>query len=400
MIEIIIAISIGIFLGIFTGLIPGLHVNLISILALSISPFLLTYTTPTTIAIFIISLALTHTFLDSIPSIFLGAPDDAATALSVLPGHKLLLQGRGYEAVKLTALGSLIAVIIVVSLTPLLIPLTIKIYPTIKAYIPHLLILSAIYLIYNSKKARYWSFLIFTLSGILGLAVLNIPTLKQPLLPLLSGLFGTSQLILSYKNNLKIPQQKITKMKIKTKETIKSLTACTGASTIVGFLPGIGSAQAAILAMQAAGKTTLEGFLVMVGGINTLVMGLSIVALYTIDRARNGAIVTVSKLIETITTQDLILFLSTTLIVAGLVTFLTLILARIFSKYITKLNYKKLCLSIIALITLMVFIFSNFLGLLVLLVSTSLGMIPPLKGISRSHLMGCLMIPVIIFFII
>ncbi len=286
------------------------------------------------------------------------------------------------------------------TLTPILIPLVTKGYPIVKTYIPHILIFSAIYLIYQSRKSRYWSFLVFALSGALGLAVLNITTLQQPLLPLLSGLFGTSQLILSFKNNIKIPKQKITKMKIKTKETVRSLTACTGASTIVGFLPGIGSAQAAILAMQAAGKTTLEGFLVMVGGINTLVMGLSIIGIYALDRARNGAIIAVSKLIETITTQDLILFLSTALIVAGLVTFLTLILARAASKLITKINYKKLCLSIIILITIMVFIFSSYLGLLVLLISTSLGMIPPLKGISRSHLMGCLMIPVIIFFII
>lgn len=400
LLEIILAIVVGILIGTITGITPGIHVNLVAVIALALSPFLLTYTTPIIIAVFIITVALTHTFLDSIPSIYLGAPEDASSALSVLPGHRLLLEGRGYEAVKLATLGSLLAVIIVVLVTPLLIPTFKEAYPIINKYIPHILIASAVYLIYQSKKDRYWSFLVFFLSGVLGLAVFSISTLEQPLLPLLSGLFGTSQLILSYKNNVVIPQQKITKMNIKKKETLKALGASTVASTLLGFLPGVGSAQAAILAMQVAGKTTVEGFLVMVGGINTLVMGLSITALYTIDRARNGAIVAVSKLIENITVTDLTIFLASSLVVAGLVTILTLILARVFSKVITKVNYKKLCLSIIILITGMVLLFSGPVGLLVLIISTCLGMIPPLKGISRSHLMGCLMIPVIIFFIL
>jgi len=39
------------------------------------------------------------------PSIFLGAPE-ADTALAVLPGHALLMEGRGEEAVRLSAIGS------------------------------------------------------------------------------------------------------------------------------------------------------------------------------------------------------------------------------------------------------------------------------------------------------
>ena len=46
-----------------------------------------------------------QTFHDIIPSVFLGAPD-GDTALAVLPGHRLLLDGAGAEAVRLSALGS------------------------------------------------------------------------------------------------------------------------------------------------------------------------------------------------------------------------------------------------------------------------------------------------------
>ena len=108
--EILTALLIGCFFGIITGLIPGVHINLLSLMLVSISGYLLGFTSPIVLGAFIIAMSITHTFLDSIPSIFLGAPD-ADQALNVLPGHKLLLQGKGYEAVKLTVIGSLLCLI-------------------------------------------------------------------------------------------------------------------------------------------------------------------------------------------------------------------------------------------------------------------------------------------------
>ena len=102
--DVILAVLIGCLAGCITGLIPGIHVNLISMLLISMSGYLLGMTDPISLAVFIISMAITHTFLDSIPSVFLGAPD-ADMALGVLPGHRLLLEGKGYEAVKLTVIG-------------------------------------------------------------------------------------------------------------------------------------------------------------------------------------------------------------------------------------------------------------------------------------------------------
>ena len=119
LIEIILVILIGILAGIFTGLIPGIHINLIALLILSSAPALLSVTSPLMISIFIISMSITHTFLDTIPSVFLGAPE-SSTALSVLPGHKLLLQGKGYEAVMLTLIGSFLALILAICLAPLI----------------------------------------------------------------------------------------------------------------------------------------------------------------------------------------------------------------------------------------------------------------------------------------
>ncbi len=46
-----------------------------------------------------------HSFVDFVPSVFIGAPDPDE-ALSVLPGHRLLMEGRGMAAVRAAAVGS------------------------------------------------------------------------------------------------------------------------------------------------------------------------------------------------------------------------------------------------------------------------------------------------------
>ena len=98
-IEILIAILVGILCGIITGLTPGIHVNLVATTLLALSPILLSHFNALSLAVFIMSLAVTHSFLDTIPSTYLGAPENE-NALSVLPAQKMLLRGEGYHAVK------------------------------------------------------------------------------------------------------------------------------------------------------------------------------------------------------------------------------------------------------------------------------------------------------------
>ncbi len=396
--EIFLAVLIGTIAGTITGLTPGIHINLVALLSFSISPFLLQYVSPLTIAIFIIAMSVTHTFTDFIPSTFLGAPD-SDTALSVLPAHSLLLKGQAYDAIKLATIGSLFGLIITVLVSPLLIIVIPYVYPIIQDYIPFILITAIILLILKDHGPKLWALISFLLSGTLGIIVLTIYHLKEPLFPLLSGLFGTSMLLISLKDKVIIPKQTLYQSKIKKSDTVKALSSGMFASSLIGFLPGMSSAESAILASSTY-KPSTKSFIILVGSINTIVMILSFIALYTIQKTRSGSVVIISRLLESINAYHLIIFIAITLIVAGSATFITLYTAKIFSKIITKINYKLICISIITLITLLALIISGPLGLLVLIVSTSIGLIPPLKGIHRSHLMGCLILPVILFFML
>ncbi|MBT3394873.1 hypothetical protein HOA59_01600 [archaeon] len=400
LIEIILVILIGILAGIFTGLIPGIHINLIALLILSSAPALLSVTSPLMISIFIISMSITHTFLDTIPSVFLGAPE-SSTALSVLPGHKLLLQGKGYEAVMLTLIGSFLALILAICLAPLISIIILTIYSTLKKWMALILITSSAFLILKERKSKMWALIIFLTSGVLGITTLNFANLTNPLFPLLSGLFGTSTLIISLSEKTKIPIQKITFPIISKNELSKVMSCSLLAGGLCSFLPGLGPAQAAIIGSSFYKKITDRGFLILVGSLNTLNMVLSFLALYIIDKARNGAVITISKIMEKITINELIIFFGVSLVVGSIATVLTIKIAKIFANIMSKINYQKLIISVISLIVLMVFIISSqFTGLLILLISTFTGMLPVKLGIGRNHLMGCLLLPVILYFIL
>ncbi len=366
------------------------------------SGYFLGFTSPMSLAVFIIAMSITHSFLDTIPATFLGAPDPAV-ALGVLPGHKLLLEGRGYEAVKLTVIGSLCSLILTLLLIPVLIPVIPFLYELISPYIGYLLAFVIVFMVVKDLKLKkiMLNLFIVLLSGCLGLIVLNFPNLKQPLFPMLSGLFGTSALLMSLSNNVKIPEQKITEdINVGIGKTSRALGAATFSGILTGFLPGLGGAHAAIIAMNLVGDIGSHAFMILIGGINTVNFLFSIATLYALEKARNGAIIAVMEIVKAITLPEMILFLVSALIAGCIATFLALRITKIFARIIPKINYKVLCYSIISLVSVLVFVFAGFYGILVLIVATFIGMLPPLLGVSRSHGMGCLLIPVVMYFVI
>ncbi len=393
LIQIILFLLAGIFAGTITGLIPGIHINLVGVFLVSLSATLLSSLNPVYFVVFIASMAITHTFVDFIPSIFLGCPD-TDTELSVLPGHEMLKQGLGYEAILLTCYGGLAAIFILILISYPSILLVPKIYNSIKSSIPYILIILSLIMVFTEKK-KFNALVVFLVSGFLGWSVLNMG-LKEPLLPLLSGLFGSSMLILSIKDKIQIPKQKITKPDIKiTKPILGSLVS----SPLCGFLPGLGSGQAAVMGNIIA-KTDRKGFLVLLGATNTLVMGISFISLYTISKTRTGAAVAVQELIGNMDKNILILTLGIILFSGIFSFFLTRFLARYFSQKVNRINYSFLSLITLTILTIIVFLLSGLFGLVVLFVSTLTGIYCISLKVKRTHMMGCLLLPTILLYLV
>lgn len=400
LIELFLALIIGILIGTLTGLTPGIHINLVSALVLSFLSLLLLHFQPLSIVIFLVALSITHTFIDYIPSIFLGAPDEN-NFLAILPGHELLLKGKAYHAVVYTLYGSIMGIILILLFSPIFFFLLPKIYPYAERIMPLILIIASFFLIYFEKSSKLWAFLIFCLSGILGLVTLNLP-LKESLLPLFTGLFGISSLITSITKKQTLPKQIISKLKsirLKLSSIFRVFIASSIASPLCSFLPGMGSGQAAVIGSEVTGNLDRKEFLVLLGSISTIVMGLSFITLYTIGKARTGVAAAVKNILE-LSVKDLFIITLAIVITGILSFFLTLFFAKIFSRIISKINYRKISIVIMFLLILITLFISGWLGLLVLAVSTCLGLLCIYAGIRRTHMLGSLIIPALVLFLL
>ncbi len=393
------AVLLGILAGIVTGLTPGIHINLVAVLVVSFAPLLLPYFPALALACFVLSMSVVHTFLDSIPSIFLGAPD-AATALGVLPGHRYLLKGWGMMAVKLTIIGSLAAALLSVLLFPFFLLVVRWTYPFFAAIMGWLLLGVALFMVLRDRE-RLWAGLVFLLSGSLGLIVLDLPALENPLFPLLSGLFGVSTLLYSLNDSTAIPPQETGDPRVTVKPGVAAQALASGQASgfLTAMLPGLGAATAAVLSLQVTRNLGDHGYMLLQGSIGTVNMVLSLATLLELAKARNGSVIAIQSLLSSVTTAHILVLLAVTLLSAGVGALLALWFGRLFSRLISRMNYRAVVLGVIGFILLLTPILSSWTGLLVLVTATALGLVPAVVKCARIHAMGCLLLPVMLYFL-
>ena len=70
---------------------------------------------------------------------------------------------------------------------------------------------------------------------------------------------------------------------------------------------------------------------------------------------------------------------------------------RWFALTAANMNVPRMNRIIMVLLIMLTIVFNGVPGVLVLLVSTMLGMVPPAMGVGRVHLTGCLLLPVLLF---
>ena len=397
---IILALFFGILAGICTGLIPGLHTNTVAIVMVAGLPILSKYFSVLSIGVFLVGMVITHSFLDFIPSLFFGAPDPE-TALAVLPGHKMLFKGEAMKALKLTVIGGMGTFLVGLLIIPLLFIFLEEAYINLSRIIaPLLLTLSAIFILKETSwRKRFWAFLIFCLAGSLGVITLNQLSVSQPLFPMLGGIFGISALILALFGESFIAPQKLDfdVPFFKLRNFSNWLKAAISAS-ITSIMPAIGASQAAVIAQGFMKYKDQEDWLVVIGGINTVSAIFTLTVLFLISKARTGVIAAMQEVLFLDFHAYLVLFVACFAAV-GIAASLAIGLGRFFAKNISKFNYKKISIMIIIFVSVLVGWFSGPLGLFVMTVGVAIGLLAPLIGIRRIHAMGCLVLPVVFYFI-
>ncbi len=399
MLEVLLLILAGILLGTFTGMVPGIHVNTVVIVLLSLLPVLLEYFSPLEVVSLIVAMSVVHTFVDYIPSILIGAPQEDSV-LSILPGHRMLMEGRGYEAIRLTVLGGFGAIVVSCVTLPAGMIILPVLYGITKAIMPYLLIAVLAYMVYSERtpKKMLYSLAIIGYSGILGVLILNGNVLppKYSLFPTLTGLFGISTLLASLRHETVVPPQTLD---YDDSPYRQSIVAGSVAGALTGLLPGVGSSQSALIVQNAFKDKNEREFLVAIGGVNTSDAIYSIFALYLIGNPRSGASIAVEHILKEFTFQDFLFIVAVVLIVTPFATCVTLALARISVRRLQNLDYAKFSKYVLCFLFVFILAMTGLRGILIAATATAIGLVAAVTGIKRSHCMAVLVVPTILYFL-
>ena len=516
--------ALGALLGTATGLLPGLHVNNVALLLVAVqvpataalSSLLPAPLVPLALVAFVLAAAVAHAFSSFVPSVFLGAPEED-TALAVLPAHRMLMRGRGLEAIALAVRGALAGLLLSFVLV---LPVRLLLGPPVGAYeqlrwatvailalVAVLMVLSersrsamavrrqvscltpdglqrdpgatpieepaledgaAVVLTGRVRRPRGKRFLLqrgsreiqvvcgfppgviegdrlrvfgfvggsvrrstsaqralatalLLLSGALGTVVLGSPGLwsgwgllpispgQAALLPLFAGLFGVSSLLLSPVTSSVPEQSRAPAAALPLWRRVRALLGGTVAAGAVSAFPAMSGGIATLVARQIAdggedtGADGSREFLFANGAVNAAMTLFSVVSLFVTGRTRSGAAAAVDTLGGPLARswapvpQVPVLLAAVLLaaIVAGaLAAPLTLRAARGYARLVRGTRVRRLQRGVIVSLALLTLVIAGPMGLAVLAIATAIGVLPPLLGVRRLHLMGCLLVPV------
>lgn len=400
-----IGLAAGTAVGIATGLIPGFHINTLAALGLGLLP------AHPAVAIALVAAGVLHAFVQLIPQTYVGvAGDDAGFA--VLPAHRLVIEGRGPDAVAIArdaALFGLAAAVLLLLPLKWIVAEPGRILPVLDAAAPWVvggvLVLLVVQERHRGASGMGWAAATLALSGAVGLVALHVPMTSwvgmpaSPLLPLLSGLFGIAGLAASLHAGTAIPPQRAPDG-----GGPPGLPAMLGTAAAFATvaLPGLSSAVAASLTRVAPRQDDARDALATLSAINTAHLTLAFGLLWVTARARTGLASATSSLLPVdvwsfgAPAPPLVDVLAACL-AAGLAGVAACTaLERPGRLWLPRVPPARLNSGALAVVISVVAIFSGWNGLIVAACAAAAGLVPLSAGIRRVHLAGALLVPVLL----
>lgn len=444
--------ALGTMLGFCSGLLPGLHMNNIAAALVAHASSVAVFFGPLSslaardashllICCFLCACMVAHMFAEAIPSTFVGIPSE--DVVSVLPAHRLAKAGMGDLAVRASAVGSLVgllaATVVLWPACAVMAP-PVDLYGSIKsvmfafigAFCAVLLLTEGFPSLDLRRRVKgAWrrvvaACAIFLLSGLVGMVVLTtnyfacaIPDLpwmedgfvprSSLLLPMFAGLFGVPGLLLSMNREsrgaLDIPPKGARCPGLRPRELAVGLVG----GLAVGWMPGMTSGSAATLCSPRTSEHThrndLHGslaFIRLYSIVSSSGAVFALGALFVISRARSGTMEAVkdflgaSALEGRWTSEPLpMLSIIVAMLLAGLMSYLALTRGgSLLGSLRGILCSRQLAISSLAFVVVLSAWLTGTRGVLVMVACASLGLVPPLIGVRRIQLMGCLLVPV------
>jgi putative membrane protein len=411
---------VGTLIGIIFSWIPALHIY--NILALFI--FIQTGThilPPELIPYFFSGCIVGYAFAGVIPAIYFSTNDDT-TLFYLLPAQKYLMYGRGHEAVLLSLTGSMFACFFILisafflpNFLPVLKVLLTPHIPWILASITAFMLLSEWPRTTDRAKTKigrlkeawgslFMGILVFFLSGMLGYIVMRGGVLDpesnfQSLMPVFLGLFAIPWLVMNIVSNPKIPEQNTDDI-IKTNypKIIRGSFAGILGGGLAAFFPVITGGIGAFLAGHATAQRGDDVFIIGQGANRFLyyVGGFLLFFVPFLHIRRGGAAWMLNIMYSPRSYSEYFLMVGIILLSSILSFFITLYISKIIAKNINKISYNLLSFLIIVLIFTLTLFITGIRGVMVLIVASGIGLLPPLFGTRRLNCLGALLFPLTI----
>ncbi|MDD2714258.1 MAG: tripartite tricarboxylate transporter permease [Candidatus Wallbacteria bacterium] len=417
-------IVLGTLISSVLACIPALHIyNVASVVVVFIAtiyakfPFI--QEDPMYLMSFMLALVVGYSIVNTIPSVFLGAPDEASVFM-VMPGQKFLMLGKGYDAVLISAIGGLGAaafLLFIFPLAPTFVPLLRNV---IMPHLGWLLALVMAYMIlsefpkggdivagpwarfFDAWKSIGSGMLAMFLAGILGMIMVyrpfvNVEMSFQNLMPAFVGLFAIPWVLQNILSNTSIPKQYISRSIDLDADLI---SRGTGSGALGGGFAAIFPLVTGGIGGLMAGHATAqhdERIFMLSQGVSKFIYYVGSFFLFFLpnnDITRGG----MSWMLSTIYTPkgyyEYYLAIAAILISSALAFYLTLLYTKWVIALIQKVPYQKISMATLFFLIFLVFAFTGLKGLLITYAATGIGLIPVVFNSRRSNLMGVLLIPI------
>jgi putative membrane protein len=397
------AAALGTLLGCAAGLVPGLHANtLVSLLLATGAP------DPVLLA----GLAGSHALASALPSTYLGVPAEAGH-LGILPAHRLLLEGRGREALRVATAATLGATLLAVLL---LLPFkwlwaqpgnAARLLPWL---LPGLLAMVPLWLAWQDRRKGWravaWGLAAFLLAGVLGLLAGRLhgeallPMSPSPLGALLSGLFGGAGLLAAGLGGRALPAQDPPRPPSRRSKLRMAGATAAGvlASGATALVPGATPALVASATPRTQDPGAALASLAAVGAAQPV---FAVALLWLTGQARSGLALGIQAAgpVQAWTSgrapTTMLAVLAAWLAAAAAGYAVARAVDAPLSRWLPRLPQAGLAWAGFGLLLALALLTAGGVGLLLFAAGTATGLLPLAAGARRVHLTGALLVPLL-----
>ena len=421
--TVLLSCVVGTGIACILGILPGLHIyNVMGVLVLGVLTLAKggTVVPPEIYLPAMTGMVVGWSVVNTIPAVLLGTPDESAL-FTVLPGQKYLMSGRGFEGTMLTAVGALAGayflVAVVAPCAPVYLPVAQQV---LKGHMHWILWIIITFMLmsewpkggnrgpagwakfYDAWKTLLAGLATFILAGLLGFILMNASPVShemafQNIMPAFVGLFAVPWCLLNMISAADVPPQRLARsLDLNGDIILRSVWSGGLGGGIAAYFPAVTGGVGGMLAGHACAQRE-ERIFIMGQGVSKFIYYVgAFMFLFVpgLNLTRGGGAAMVKTLYTPAGVADYYMILGSIAIATGLSYLAMEPLTKLTVRFVSRFNYRHVSTLALAIIVLMVYLMTGWIGLFIAAVATGIGLIPVLFGSRRLNCLGILLLPI------